>query len=117
METQRAILAHYREAYPGAQTRDDLLIFVEEGVVVLFSEDCAVLLSECHNSPAFTRLLAAGFANQSETALDRVYQHRAWKYLTKLSRCRHLEYCDPKLFDIIDETLKQGKEYVGASCQ
>ncbi len=105
MEILQAIVNHYQEIRPHLQTRDNMLFFVKEGVIILLEDNYVVILSSCTRPDILDRLFKAGLANLPKTTLDKMNQRRAWKELVKISRCRYLEYCDPCLFDVIDEAL------------
>lgn len=106
MDIQQAVVSHYQEVCPHLQTRDNILVFPKEGVIVMLDPEHVVLLTEFRHPYAFDVLINRGhFAQPARTTLDKMNQKRAWKELVKHSRCRYLDYCDPRLFDIIDEAL------------
>lgn len=105
MDIHQAIISHYQEVCPSVETRDSMLFFVKEGVIVLLADDNVVILSDFRRPDVFDTLIKSGLARPPKTTMDKMNQKRAWQYLVKHSRCRYLDYCDPRLFDIIDEAL------------
>ncbi len=106
MDIPQAVVSHYLEVFPNLQTRDNIIVFAKEGVIVMLDPNHVILLTDFRHPHAFDVLINRGqFAQPAKTALDKMNQKRAWGELVKHSRCRYLDYCDPRLFDIIDEAL------------
>lgn len=103
-DIQAAVIDHYQKTHPTALVRDNMVFFPKEGVILSLNAEQILVLSDCA-SPHFDTLIKAGLAKEPKNTMDKMNQRRAWRYLVQRSLCRYFDYCDPRLFDLIDEIL------------
>ena len=109
----RAISEHYLERFPKAVYDGVLLMFPVQLVVVAFDDnDCLTILDK-HYSPERAELLIKQMAHPTVSTVDKVNKRRGFLYLKKGSRVRRVEYCNPAVFDLLDEAL--GGQAISAS--
>jgi hypothetical protein len=95
---------HYRELFPRLQRRDNLLFFAKEGVVLVFEDNEAVLVSGCEIRN-MRQMIECILAITPKSNLDKINQKRAWLYLFKKGTVCRFDYGDPHLFQLTDKVL------------
>ncbi len=95
---------HYRETKV-LHSRDDLLFFPDDGVVMKFEVD-RMVVTHGATTPDMRALLTTVLPPLPVTNLEKINQSRAWKYLFNHAKSTCFDYGDPGLFKLIDGIME-----------
>lgn len=102
----QAILDHYLEKFPQAVYESGALLFAAQGVVAFFAGDSMVIINVkgSYNQETLGNLIKS-MCLPTLTTISKVNKRRALLYLQKYGKTTNVEYCNPRVFDVLDEAL------------
>lgn len=72
----------------------------------MLDEDQAIIMTNFSHAIAFNILIKYGkWAGPAKTAHHKYDRRMVWDMLMKVGLCQHFDYCDQRLFNVIDKVL------------
>ncbi len=102
---REAILSHYQELFPQAVYCDQALLFADQNVVIFLNPNRVLVCYDHYRMETIAEVIKRIISLPVSTALDKVNRRRGVNYLARGCKTVSIEYCDPGLFDFIDEVL------------